>query len=117
MSTLAFDDLARTLEEIKAAGTWKEERVIASPQGPEIALVDGRTVLNFCANNYLGLSTHPRVIAAAHKALDAHGYGMSSGRFICGTQHIHKALEATIARFLSLVDPLLYASCFDAYGA
>jgi glycine C-acetyltransferase len=116
MSTLAFDDLARTLEEIKSAGTWKEERVIASPQGPEIELVDGRRVLNFCANNYLGLSSHPRLIAAAHKALDAHGYGMSSVRFICGTQDIHKALESTIARFLALDDAILYAACFDANG-
>ena len=116
MSTLTFDDLARTLDEIRQAGTWKEERVIASPQGPEITLTDGRRVLNFCANNYLGLSSHPRVIAAAHRALDTHGYGMSSVRFICGTQDLHKELEATIARFLHLDDAILYAACFDANG-
>ncbi len=116
MSTLAFEDLSRTLDEIRQAGTWKDERVIAGPQGAEITLQDGRRVLNFCANNYLGLSSHPRVVAAAHKALDTHGYGMSSVRFICGTQDIHKQLEATIARFLHVDDAILYAACFDANG-
>ncbi|MGH7727139.1 MAG: glycine C-acetyltransferase [Candidatus Eiseniibacteriota bacterium] len=108
--------IEKTLEEIRAAGLAKDERVIASPQGAEITLADGRRVLNFCANNYLGLSSHPRVIAAAHEALDRHGYGMSSVRFICGTQDIHKELEQTIAKFLGVDDAILYAACFDANG-
>ena len=112
----SFEDLERTLAEIKDGGLWKEERVIAGPQGAEITLVDGRRVLNFCANNYLGLSGDPRVVAAAHAALDSHGYGMSSVRFICGTQDLHKQLEQTIARFLHVDDCILYAACFDANG-
>ncbi len=108
--------LEATLAEIKAAGLWKDERVIASPQGPVITLADGRHVLNFCANNYLGLSSDPRVVAAAHIALDARGYGMSSVRFICGTQDVHKQLEETIARFLHLDDAILFAAAFDANG-
>lgn len=84
--------ISQELKEIEAAGLFKKERVISSEQGPEIT-VNGKTVLNFCANNYLGLSSHPKVIEAAHKAIDAHGYGMSSVRFICGTQDIHKELE------------------------
>jgi glycine C-acetyltransferase len=108
--------LEQTLAEIKAAGLYKDERVLASPQGAEITLEDGRRVLNFCANNYLGLSSHPNVIAAAHAALDELGYGMSSVRFICGTQDAHKELERTIARFLAVDDAILYAACFDANG-
>ncbi len=108
--------IEKTLEEIRTAGLCKDERVIAGPQGAEIVLADGRRVLSFCANNYLGLSSHPRVVAAAHAALDRHGYGMSSVRFICGTQDIHKELERTIARFLGVDDAILYAACFDANG-
>jgi len=105
-----------TLEEIRAAGLWKDERVIAGPQGPEVTLADGRRVLVFCANNYLGLSSDPRVVAAAHATLDSHGYGMSSVRFICGTQDLHKQLEARIARFLHVDDSILFAAAFDANG-
>lgn len=112
------------LEEIKAAGLFKSERVITSEQGPEISVriknpdgtVEERLVLNFCANNYLGLSSHPRVIEAAHKAIDTHGYGMSSVRFICGTQDIHKELELKLSQFLGTEDTILYAAAFDANG-
>ena len=103
------------VEEIKAAGLFKTERIITSPQGAEIT-VNGKTVLNFCANNYLGLSSHPDVIAAAHRAIDARGYGMSSVRFICGTQDIHKELEEKISQFLGTEDTILYAAAFDANG-
>jgi glycine C-acetyltransferase len=103
------------LAEVRDAGLWKDERVITSPQGAEIA-VGGRTVVNFCANNYLGLSSHPEVIAAARRALDERGYGLSSVRFICGTQDRHKELEETISRFLGTEDTILYTSCFDANG-
>ncbi len=103
------------LSGIKTAGLFKTERIITSEQGPEI-VVNGKTVLNFCANNYLGLSSHPKVIEAAHKAIDTHGYGMSSVRFICGTQDIHKELEQKIARFLGTEDTILYAAAFDANG-
>jgi glycine C-acetyltransferase len=106
---------AAILQEIRDAGLYKHERIIASPQGPSIRVAD-REVLNFCANNYLGLSSHPRVIAAAHAALDERGYGLSSVRFICGTQDRHKQLEAEIARFLGTEDSILYSSCFDANG-
>jgi glycine C-acetyltransferase len=108
--------LEQTLREIRDGGLSKDERILASEQGAEIRLADGRTVLNFCANNYLGLSSHPRVLAAAKEALDSHGYGLSSVRFICGTQDIHKELEQAIARFLGLDDAILYAACFDANG-
>ena len=108
--------LEGALDEIRGAGLWKDERVIAGPQGPEVTLADGRTVLNFCANNYLGLSSDPRVVAAAHAALDTHGFGLSSVRFICGTQDLHKELEATIARFLHVDDSILFAAAFDANG-
>jgi glycine C-acetyltransferase len=101
--------------EIKAAGLYKNERVIASPQGPVIT-VNGKEVLNFCANNYLGLSAHPKTIEAAHRYIDSHGYGMSSVRFICGTQDIHKELEEKLARFLGTEDTILYAAAFDANG-
>lgn len=103
------------VEEIRASGLFKTERVITSPQGPEIT-VGGRTVLNFCANNYLGLSSHPTVIKAAHDAIDSRGYGMSSVRFICGTQDIHKELERKISEFLGTEDTILYAAAFDANG-
>lgn len=103
------------LQEIDAAGLFKKERIITSEQGPEI-VVNGKTVLNFCANNYLGLSSHPKVIEAAHKAIDTHGYGMSSVRFICGTQDIHKELEKKLADFLGTEDTILYAAAFDANG-
>ena len=103
------------VEEIKHSGLYKTERIISSPQGAEIT-VNGKTVLNFCANNYLGLSSHPSVIEAAHKAINHRGYGMSSVRFICGTQDIHKELEQKIAAFLGTEDTILYAAAFDANG-
>jgi glycine C-acetyltransferase len=118
--------LEKEIEEIKAAGLYKEERVITTPQGAEIKVSSqspfpsGRDgdglVINFCANNYLGLSSHPKVIEAAKKAIDTHGYGMSSVRFICGTQDIHKTLEKKIADFLGTEDTILYAACFDSNG-
>ena len=104
-----------TLEEIRAAGTWKEERIIQSPQGAEIE-VGGRRVLNFCANNYLGLSGHPELLAAARAALDGRGYGLSSVRFICGTQDLHRELERRLASFFGFDDAILFSSCFDANG-
>jgi len=107
--------LAAELEEIKASGLYKTERIIESPQGAEI-LVNGKKVLNFCANNYLGLSSHPKVIEAAKKYIDTRGYGMSSVRFICGTQDIHKELEAKLSAFLGTEDTILYVAAFDANG-
>ena len=107
---------ADTLDDIRTAGLFKSERIITSPQSAEITLADGRTVLNFCANNYLGLADHPDVIAAAKAALDTHGFGMASVRFICGTQDLHKQLEQTIADFFGTEDTILYAACFDANG-
>jgi glycine C-acetyltransferase len=107
--------IATELKEIDEAGLFKKERIITSEQGPEIT-VNGKTVLNFCANNYLGLSSHPKVIEAAHKAIDSHGYGMSSVRFICGTQDIHKKLEQKLAKFLGTEDTILYVAAFDANG-
>jgi len=104
------------LQKIKDAGLWKGERVVTSPQGPEVTLADGRRVLVFCANNYLGLSSHPKVLEAAHQALDSRGHGLSSVRFICGTQDIHVALEKRIAEFVGAEDAILYAACFDANG-
>ena len=106
---------AATLAEIESAGLWKHERLITSPQAAHIT-TNGKAVINFCANNYLGLSSHPRVVAAARKSLDERGYGMSSVRFICGTQDKHKELEASISKFLSTEDTILYGSCFDANG-
>ena len=106
----------QTLDEIREAGLFKSERIITSPQAAEITLEDGRTVLNFCANNYLGLADHPAMIAAAKDALDTHGFGMASVRFICGTQDLHKQLEHTIAEFFGTQDTILYAACFDANG-
>ena len=108
--------LQEELGSIKEAGLFKDERIIVSPQMAEIKVKSGQEVLNFCANNYLGLSNHPRLIAAAKKALDERGYGMSSVRFICGTQDLHKELEHTISEFFGTEDTILYASCFDANG-
>ncbi|QYJ68861.1 glycine C-acetyltransferase [Flavobacterium litorale] len=108
--------LAEELETIKDNGLYKKERIIASPQGAEITLTDGSKVLNFCANNYLGLSSHPEVVQAAKDTLDTHGFGMSSVRFICGTQDIHKQLEQKIADFYGTEDTILYAAAFDANG-
>jgi glycine C-acetyltransferase len=107
---------AATLDEIRDAGLFKSERIITGPQSAEITLADGRTVLNFCANNYLGLADHPDIIAAAKDALDTHGFGMASVRFICGTQDLHKQLEKTISGFFGKDDTILYAACFDANG-
>ena len=109
-------ELREELAAIESAGLYKKERVIASVQDAEITLTDGSKVLNFCANNYLGLSSHPRIIEAAKRTLDTHGFGMSSVRFICGTQDIHKELEAKIAEFYGMEDTILYAAAFDANG-
>jgi len=108
--------LSAQLDEIRAAGTYKRERVIVTPQGTTIRVSDGKPVLNLCANNYLGLAQHPEVIAAAHAALDQWGYGMASVRFICGTQGVHKQLENKLSEFLGTEDTILYSSCFDANG-
>ena len=108
--------LQSELDDIRSNGLFKEERIITSPQGAEIELNTGQKVLNFCSNNYLGLSSHPEVIAAAKDALDTHGFGMSSVRFICGTQDIHKELEQKIASFYQTEDTILYAAAFDANG-
>lgn len=110
------NQLQEELAQIKEAGLFKSERIITSPQGADITLNTGQEVINFCANNYLGLSSHPRVIEAAKKSLDTHGFGMSSVRFICGTQDIHKELEKTIADFYGTEDTILYAAAFDANG-
>ena len=110
------DHLATELKNIKEAGLFKNERIITSPQRAEIKLTTGQEVLNFCANNYLGLSNHPRLVKAAKDTLDSHGFGMSSVRFICGCQDIHKTLEAKIAEFFGTEDTILYAACFDANG-
>ncbi len=107
--------LEKELNEIREAGMYKSERIISSPQGADI-VANGKQVINFCANNYLGLSSHPKVIAAAKQAIDTHGYGMSSVRFICGTQDIHKELEQKISKFLGTEDTILYAAAFDANG-
>ena len=115
MNQKFVDRIATETEEIKAAGLYKSERIITSPQGAEIE-VGGKIVLNFCANNYLGLSSHPKVIKASKEAIDTHGYGMSSVRFICGTQDIHKKLEQKISQFLGTEDTILYAAAFDANG-
>src|SRR5579859_216317 len=108
-------DLTRQLQEIRDAGLWKPERVIESPQGATVAVLE-RHVLNLCANNYLGLADDPRIVAAAKEALDRWGYGMASVRFICGTQEVHKELEAALTDFLGTEDTILYSSCFDANG-
>ncbi|WP_125076710.1 glycine C-acetyltransferase [Pseudoxanthomonas sp. SGT-18] len=116
MSEAAIARYAAQLEDLRAQGLFKSERVITSPQSAEIELADGRKVLNFCANNYLALADHPEIIAAARAALDTHGFGMASVRFICGTQDLHKQLEAKIAQFFGTEDTILYAACFDANG-
>jgi glycine C-acetyltransferase len=115
MNQSFVDRIEKEIEDIRQAGLFKQERIIASEQGAEI-LVNGKKVLNFCANNYLGLSSHPRVIEAAHKTIDSRGFGMSSVRFICGTQDIHKELEEKLSRFLGTEDTILYAAAFDANG-
>ena len=111
-----YASIRAELDSIRAAGLYKRERVIATPQGARIRTADGREVINLCANNYLGLSSHPKVIEAAHEALRTHGYGLSSVRFICGTQDLHKELEGRLARFLGTEDTILYGSAFDANG-
>src|SRR5881227_115589 len=108
--------LAQTLEEIKSQGLYKTERIITTPQDAHIAVAGGKRVLNMCANNYLGLADHPALIGAAKEALDTHGFGMASVRFICGTQDIHKQLEAALTKFLGTEETILYPSCFDANG-
>jgi len=108
--------LEKELEEIEKAGLYKRERIIITPQGAEIKIQGGQEVINFCANNYLGLASHPRVIEAAKKTMDSHGFGMASVRFICGTQDIHKELEEKISKFLGTEDTILYAAAFDANG-
>src|SRR3954470_6314670 len=115
MNKQLAERISQELNDIKENGLYKQERIIASEQGTEI-IVNGRTVLNFCANNYLGLSSHPKVIEAAHQAVDSRGYGLSSVRFICGTQDIHKELEKKIADFLGTEDTILYVAAFDANG-
>ncbi len=110
------DHLQSELKSIEEAGLFKRERIITTPQQAVIKTTEGKEVLNFCANNYLGLSDHPKVVEAAHKTLDSHGFGMSSVRFICGTQDIHKELEQKIADFCGTEDTILYAACFDANG-
>src|SRR5471030_1854914 len=116
-SVTAFNQHVQSkLDGIRAAGLFKSERIIATPQGALVKLADGRELINLCANNYLGLSSHPKVIAAAHETLRTHGYGLSSVRFICGTQDIHKQLEQRLASFLGTEDTILYAAAFDANG-
>ncbi|QCK16474.1 glycine C-acetyltransferase [Mangrovivirga cuniculi] len=110
------EELQQQIQELKDSGLYKTERVITTPQGAEIKTDQGREVINFCANNYLGLSSHPKILEAAHNTLDSHGYGMSSVRFICGTQDIHKELERKISEFLGTEDTILYAAAFDANG-
>jgi len=108
--------LEQELQSIEEAGLFKRERIISSPQSAEITIAGGKQVLNFCANNYLGLSSHPRVVQAAKEAIDTHGFGLSSVRFICGTQDIHKELEKKLSEFLGTEDTILYAAAFDANG-
>jgi glycine C-acetyltransferase len=116
MYTRVQDYLQKEIAGIKEAGLYKNERIITTPQSADIKVSTGEDVLNFCANNYLGLSNHPELVKAAKEALDSHGYGMSSVRFICGTQDLHKALEKKIAEFFGTEDTILYAACFDANG-
>ena len=116
MQTSFQQHLQLQLGEIRAAGTYKNERVIMTPQGTTIRVADGKPVLNLCANNYLGLAQHPAVASAAHEALDKWGYGCASVRFICGTQGVHKQLEKQLSEFLGTEDTILYSSCFDANG-
>ena len=116
MQAAFYQQLDQNLSQIKADGFWKAERLIGTPQGPAIHLADGREVLNFCANNYLGLADDPRLVEAAVDGMRSHGFGMASVRFICGTQDIHRELEGELARFLHTEDAILYSSCFDANG-
>jgi glycine C-acetyltransferase len=116
MVTKSVDKLSAALKDLKTQGLFKEERIITSPQGAEITVSPGREVINMCANNYLGLANHPRLIEAAKRALDTHGFGLSSVRFICGTQDLHKKLEDAISQFLGTDDTILFSSCFDANG-
>jgi glycine C-acetyltransferase len=111
-----LDRLARQCDELRTQGLYKPERVLGSPQQPVVRLADGRELVNLCANNYLALANHPSIREAAHRALDRHGYGMASVRFICGTQSVHKELEARLSAFLGMDDTILYSSCFDANG-
>src|SRR4051794_21443642 len=110
------ESLREELDAIHAAGTFKRERILVSPQSADIQVEGGQEVLNFCANNYLGLADDPDLVAAAKGALDQYGFGLSSVRFICGTQDVHKKLEARISSFLGTEDTILYSSCFDANG-
>jgi glycine C-acetyltransferase len=116
MVTEFAKQISQTLDQIKSEGLFKTERIITTPQDAHIAVTGGKRVLNMCANNYLGLADHPALIAAAKEALDTHGFGMASVRFICGTQDIHKELEAALTKFLGTEDTILYPSCFDANG-
>jgi glycine C-acetyltransferase len=116
MAAAFYQQLDQILSQIKAEGFWKAERLIGTPQGPAIHLADGREVLNFCANNYLGLADDPRLVDAAIDGMHGRGFGMASVRFICGTQDIHRELEEKLARFLGMEDAILYSSCFDANG-
>ena len=116
MTTAFYEHLQQELQAIREAGLYKSERIITTPQGSLVHTADGRDVINLCANNYLGLSSHPAVIEAAHEALRTHGYGLSSVRFICGTQDLHKTLEQRLAKFLGTEDTILYAAAFDANG-
>ena len=116
MSQAFYQHLQSELDGIRAAGLFKAERIITTPQGAVVKTTDGREVINLCANNYLGLSSHPQVIEAAQEALRTHGFGLSSVRFICGTQDLHKQLEQRIARFVGCEDAILYAAAFDANG-
>ncbi len=116
MNNRFLEYLSSQLRDIENAGTFKRERILTSPQGSEIQVSSGSTVINMCANNYLGLANHPRVVEAARNALDAWGYGLASVRFICGTQELHKSLEAELSRFVGKEDTILYNSCWDANG-
>ena len=116
MSAAFYQQLEQQLETTRAEGLYKEERIITSAQQADVAVADGRHVINFCANNYLGLANHPALIEAAKQGMDSHGFGMASVRFICGTQDTHKQLEQNLARFLGMEDAILYSSCFDANG-
>ena len=116
MDRTFLDRLSAQTDELRRQGLYKPERVLGSPQQPVVTLEDGRELVNLCANNYLALANHPAVVEAAHAALDRHGYGMASVRFICGTQSVHKELEARLSRFLGMDDTILYSSCFDANG-
>ena len=111
-----LDRLARQCDELRTQGLYKPERVLGSPQQPVVRLADGRELINLCANNYLALANHPSIREAAHRALDRHGYGMASVRFICGTQSVHAELERRMSAFLGTEDTILYSSCFDANG-